>query len=283
MKKYIALLVSGLFLIMFVGYVQTVAADEHLILQGKITLNTDPAPKGVTVNAIIEGTTEECGSATTEDDGVYRLVVINVCDEGLLKFQLVATKHTAVTKVSILSEDSHRDIEIAFENLSSEAIDAIMGGTASAEAPEELIEALQGVIPPPEEALIKESELFNLLMIVVGGGLGLLAVMVFVRWWIDLQRVDLGRKIVIAIEKGENADEQQTKDGNGQGRIPALLQVLSVDTDGGSYRRQIEGMVMVLVVVAVILLGVKEKIGEEGLVSVLAAIAGYAVGRATST
>jgi hypothetical protein len=50
----------------------------------------------------------------------------------------------------------------------------------------------------------------------------------------------------------------------------------------GMFRCQIEGMILMMVVVAVILLGVTEKIGQEGLVSVLAAITGYAVGRAVS-
>jgi hypothetical protein len=47
----------------------------------------------------------------------------------------------------------------------------------------------------------------------------------------------------------------------------------------GNYRSQIEGMVLVMVVLAVILLGVTDKIGSDGLVSVLAAIVGYTVGR----
>ena len=49
------------------------------------------------------------------------------------------------------------------------------------------------------------------------------------------------------------------------------------------FRFQIEGMVLVLVVLAVIILGVTEQIGQEGLVSVLAAIAGYAAGKQSST
>ncbi len=47
-----------------------------------------------------------------------------------------------------------------------------------------------------------------------------------------------------------------------------------------AYRRQIEAMVLLGVVVAIIVLGVTGKIGDEGLVSVLAAIVGYTLGRA---
>ncbi|MDO8148830.1 hypothetical protein Q6350_10340 [Isoptericola sp. b515] len=53
----------------------------------------------------------------------------------------------------------------------------------------------------------------------------------------------------------------------------------SEDKGDGSYRSQIEGMVLVMVVLSVILLGVTGKIGSDGLVSVLAAIVGYTVGR----
>jgi hypothetical protein len=45
------------------------------------------------------------------------------------------------------------------------------------------------------------------------------------------------------------------------------------------YRSQVEGMILVTVVLAVILLGVTDKIGSDGLVSVLAAIVGYTLGR----
>ncbi|MDO8145191.1 hypothetical protein [Isoptericola sp. 178] len=50
----------------------------------------------------------------------------------------------------------------------------------------------------------------------------------------------------------------------------------------GAFRSQIEGMILVMVVLAVILLGVTDKIGSDGLVSVLAAIVGYTVGRQAS-
>jgi uncharacterized membrane protein YgcG len=49
------------------------------------------------------------------------------------------------------------------------------------------------------------------------------------------------------------------------------------------YKPLIEGMVLVMVVVAVIILGVAGKLTQEGLASILAAIVGYAVGRAAGT
>jgi hypothetical protein len=56
----------------------------------------------------------------------------------------------------------------------------------------------------------------------------------------------------------------------------------NVDTNDrkiGHFRRQIEGLILVMVVLAIILLGVTDKIGSDGLVSVLAAIVGYTIGR----
>jgi hypothetical protein len=44
----------------------------------------------------------------------------------------------------------------------------------------------------------------------------------------------------------------------------------------------VQGMVLVTVVVAVILLGISGKVTEEGLATILAAIVGFAVGRATT-
>jgi IPT/TIG domain len=52
--------------------------------------------------------------------------------------------------------------------------------------------------------------------------------------------------------------------------------------EADQYGRQIEGMVLIMVILAVILLGVTDKIGSDGLISVLAAIVGYAVGRGVS-
>lgn len=101
----------------------------------------------------------------------------------------------------------------------------------------------------------------------------------------------------------EQVAEQVTKELTEQGQVAlltggTLLTVLVIAIGGGlsllmimvirarekagenpDFRLQIEGMVLVMVVLAVIILGVTEKIGQEGLVSVLAAIAGYAAGR----
>ena len=52
--------------------------------------------------------------------------------------------------------------------------------------------------------------------------------------------------------------------------------------DREAYLPLVQGMVLVTVVVAVILLGISGKLTAEGLASILAAIVGFAVGRATS-
>jgi len=53
--------------------------------------------------------------------------------------------------------------------------------------------------------------------------------------------------------------------------------------DGSTYVTMIQGMVLVTVVVAVILLGVSGKITEEGLSTILAAIVGFAVGKSAES
>lgn len=66
----------------------------------------------------------------------------------------------------------------------------------------------------------------------------------------------------------------------------ALLGVMVLRHSGEnteSFREQVEALVLLGVVVAVIVLGVTEQIGDEGLVSVLTAIVGYTLGRAGAT
>lgn len=48
----------------------------------------------------------------------------------------------------------------------------------------------------------------------------------------------------------------------------------------GDYRRQVEGLVLLMVVVSITILGVTGKITPEGLTAVLGAITGYAIGQA---
>lgn len=79
--------------------------------------------------------------------------------------------------------------------------------------------------------------------------------------------------VVMVLMKG-NSRKRGTPSGGGS---------TSEDQGDGNYRSQIEGMVLVMVVLSVILLGVTGKIGSDGLVSVLAAIVGYTVGRQVSS
>ena len=58
------------------------------------------------------------------------------------------------------------------------------------------------------------------------------------------------------------------------------MALMVIMRDKVDYRSQIQGLILVLVLVAVIVLGIAEKIGDQGLVSILAAIAGYGVARA---
>jgi hypothetical protein len=58
---------------------------------------------------------------------------------------------------------------------------------------------------------------------------------------------------------------------------------LGDEGNGETYVAMIQGMVLVTVVVAVILLGVSGKITEEGLATILAAIVGFAVGKTSES
>ena len=65
--------------------------------------------------------------------------------------------------------------------------------------------------------------------------------------------------------------------------VTGLLLTIMVVSEGeaaNQYRRQVEALVMTSVVVALIILGLAEKVGDQGLVSILGTIAGYSVARA---
>ena len=73
----------------------------------------------------------------------------------------------------------------------------------------------------------------------------------------------------------------------GMGAALLALMIFRVGTyaasTGGIFARQIEALVLLMVIVALVILGVSQLIDEQGIVSILAAIAGYGVGRASVT
>lgn len=200
-------------------------------LTGIVTLNGEIAPAGVSITTRrTDDTSILCGSTTTLAGGQFNLTIESQCQvDTTVEFLLAATNDQAITQVTV--QEGTQSKNIAFEQMSLEALQAIGAVEQVAEAVEE--EASKQASAP----LITGNSLAWLLGAVVVGELLLLALMVMMT--------------------GSQAD--------------ALRQ--------DAFKRQVEAMVLLGVTVAIIMLGVAQKIGSEGLVSVLAAIVGYTVGR----
>ena len=216
-------------------------AGQQPELSGIVTVNGESPPKGVGIIAkLADGT--ECDRTTTEEGGSYRFVLSGECQAGSsLLFFLAATEDKAVTEVTV--EDGVQTADVAFEDLSPESLQAIGLVVAAAEeaAVQVAEEAAQDALADRiEQPLVTSDNLFTLLLVVVGAAAALLAFMVGAKLWSDLN--------------GVSKDEM-------------------------GFWHQIEAMVLIMVIVAVIILGISDKVDQEGLVAILAAIAGYGAGR----
>lgn len=240
-------LVGAFLIVAILGGSHTATADAQATLEGTVTVNGQPAPAGVGLLAVLEDGAE-CGRALTGAGGTFDMSLAAECVGKTVLFRLAATEDQATTSAVIKA--GAQTVEIAFEGLSDESLRAI-GALPAIE-----VEAEQAVEKALEEAaeegapglpLITGMNLFWLVFAVSLGGMVLLALMVVVRGKV-----------------GRAGDEEQ------QARAT-------------TYKRQVEGMILIMVIVAIILLGISEKIGDQGLVSVLAAIVGYAVARAATT
>jgi len=248
MRKLILFpLVVAFLILAILGGSHTVAAPAQATLDGTVTVNGDPAPTDVGLVAVLEDGTE-CGRALTGPGGTFDMSLAAECVGKTVLFRLAATEDQATTSVVIKA--GTQTVDIAFEGLSTESLRAI-GALPAIE-----VEAEQAVEKALEEAaeegapglpLIAGSNLFWLVLLLSLTGMALLGLMVYV-----------GRATAAV---GDEARQAQAR----------------------TYKRQVEGMILIMVIVAIILLGITEKVTDQGLVSVLAAIVGYAVARATTT
>jgi hypothetical protein len=193
-----------------------------------------------------------CGSTRIDAGGQYVLSVATDCPpQTQVVFVLDAIEEDADQGHELT--DGIQNLDIQFSGISAEDM-ASLGVTAAAGDGDEssVVDAVEGVanaVAASSEAstrrpLITDWQLFSiLLIIVVGTGLLLMT---------------LARRPRTAADAGAG--------------------------EGGNYqytRRLIEGLVLTEVLVAVIILGVTGKVSSEGVISVLAAITGYAIGKSS--
>lgn len=295
MKKLVLFpLVVTFLIVAILGGSHTVAAPAQATLEGTVTVNGDPAPADVGLVAALEDDTE-CGRALTGAGGTFTMSLITKCVGKPVFFRLAATEDQATTSAVIKA--GAQTVDIAFEGLSDESLRAI-GALPAIE-----VEAEQAVEKALEEAaeevgapvaLITGTNLFWLVLAVSIGGMVLLLCMVGAKLCQPHLPLLLSwcKKRARRDEKSATPDAQEQTAADDKNEPSAEERKAQEQTAADdkeereaqelTYRRQIEGMVLILVIVAIIILGITEKVSDEGLISVLAAIVGYCAGRATA-
>ena len=228
-----------------------------------------PADPGIEIFAFLEEPKNICGESTTTENGAYDLELAIHCTKGTLGFALMATGDVADTTVSLPKAEPDDELNIVFAVLSFDLDRSMQADQVWEFLIEEQRELRSRSATPSQPK---------------GGGAD------------DVNETLRSLLETIgALRNGDATDESLIKGDNlvyllggivGSAVLLLALMVFGRMTDKSSsegiFRQQIEGLILVLVVVAVIVLGVTEKIGDQGLVSILAAIAGYAVGRSSS-
>lgn len=255
-------LVVAFLIVAILGSSHTATAQTQASLEGTVTVNGELALADVELVAVLKDGTE-CGRATTETGGTYSMSLSRDCQVGKTLFFRPADTNDQATTTAVIEEGTQA-VAIVFEGLSVKSLLA-MGVVAplTEEPPEEKV---------AERPLIDGDKLFWLVLSISVGGMMLLAMMTQAK----IPGAALGGRVVAKVfglggqtAAGDEGGEPPTGGQQQKGSEP-------------SFKHQIEGMVLILVIVAIIILGITEKIGDQGLVSVLAAIVGYAVGRATT-
>ena len=260
MRKLVLLpLVVAFLIVAILGSSHTATAQAQASLEGTVTVNGELAPADVGLVAVLEDGTE-CGRALTGAGGTFTMSLAEECPaRETVFFDLTAAEERATTEVVI--EAGAQTVEIAFEGLSDESLRAIGAAPPVIEPPD------------PDRPLIDGAKLFWLVLAVSIGGMFLLLCMVAAK----LCQPHLPLLLSWCKKRVRGAGENATADDKNE---PSAEERKDQEL---TYRRQIEGMVLILVIVAIIILGITEKISDQGLVSVLAAIVGYALGRATTS
>jgi hypothetical protein len=240
---------------------------QDVILTGTITLNGTAAQQGVRVVARSADTQQDCGFAMAGLEGVYSMPLVSPCEPGTATTViLLAAPDAATLRIDALA--ARTETELAFTDLADDALSAVARDAAATGTPGDVTDTpTTGETIDRPASLLSESNLFLLLIAIFGATIVLLGIMVVARWQVATQPFRTVRSI-----------EEWPED-----RRVAWEQVLSKQGDASMRvfpRFLIEGLVLAMVVIALLVLGTAGRVTQEGLVSVLAAIVGYAAGRA---
>lgn len=193
------------------------------------------------VDLLVRGAGTECGMARTLDGGRYQVALRPPCIRGT-SVKFFLPPTGKEAVGGVLLLASVQESDVSFEGLSAEELVTIGAGALTS----------FGQDNPAEDLLETQSEIEKQqTKPLIESVFPLLALI------ISLCFALLGLMVLKHKPASSEADEFS------------------------GYRRQVEATVLVLALVALVVLGLGEKIESEGLVSVLAAIVGYTAARAT--
>lgn len=227
-------------------------------ISGTVTIDGEPAADGATLTA--EAVTEddvapvECGQAAVTDGGAFTMPIADACRAGVaMRLRLVDPALEAKDLIEAPA-DTTADVLVRFESPQPAGDGA------------EITAAIAGAQAAPAEPLIKDTELVILLALIAGSAVVLLA-------YVSHQWVNVA-KTSASIKPARGASNHEVT--MAQARLEQMGTLSMVVP-----KVLIEGMVLAMAVVAIVVLGASAKLTSEGLVSVLAAIVGYAAGRSS--
>ena len=247
--------------------------DETPAVGGVISINGDPGWAGIGLQIENSNTTGDpvvCGDTTTSEGGSYRIEINEECAEG-------------DTVVAVLTQLSERRASADF------VLAAPEGAQTSNFAFALQAEDLEELPPPPEVAPVvipvdpvREAqatsvfdEVRTLLIILLVAGTFVLVAMALALLQVSNRRYDFLTK---SIQEMDSTDTSQREFLSHAMQLESEVQQSRYKV----FRWMVEGLVMSFVVIAVIALGAAGKVEAQGIVSVLAAMVGYAAGRSTS-
>lgn len=257
------------------GLIQAQDADQTPVIAGTVTINGNIASQGVRLLARDSEGGQDCGISLVGIAGAYSMPLPEADDDGCtpgssISVLLAATPEEAPIAAEI--PQGPATVDLAFNGVSDEAIAAIAAeaaitgtagdGTTTTDTP------TSSEAPP---SLLRDGELFLLLTTIVAATVLLLVVMVVARLFESRKRLKFLESVA---EWNESGTEALVKLIGPEGELPEYRLFP---------RQLIEGMVLSVVIIAILVLGSTGRVTQEGLVSVLAAIVGYAAGRASSS
>jgi hypothetical protein len=255
-------------LVALLCFVALGASDGQTVtLMGTVTLNGTAAQQGVRVVARSADTQQDCGFAMAGLEGVYSMPLSSPCEPGTsATVILLAAPDAATVRIDALTARTETDL--AFTDLSDDALSAVARDAAAAGTPGDVTDTpTTGETIDRPASLLSESNLFFLLITIFGATILLLGTMVVTRFLVATQPFR-----TVKTTQDWSADRQAAWEKALAGQRDASLRVFP--------RFLIEGLVLAMVVIALLVLGTAGRVTQEGLVSVLAAIVGYAAGRA---